>query len=133
MNDELDELEAELKSLAPCALSEPLKARIAARLVQQDRKSAIWQRAAYVASVACIAAVLTLSALRFEPRTRPSQLAHKSVVQPRPTIWNYRAAMASPERLDELLESHAQTLLPASTEKLRTHRRTLELNLNPKG
>jgi hypothetical protein len=132
MNDELDELEAELKNFAPREIPRELKARIGERLVQQNQKSAVWQRAAYVASVACVAAALTLSALRFEPRVKPAQLAQAHSSQTRPTLWNYRAAIATPETLDEMLDSHAQTLLPPSVDKLPL-RGALEQNLNPKG
>jgi hypothetical protein len=123
MNESLDPLEAELGALMPQPTSPELKARIAR--VMQDSQSdrlhlgprtdvrRIWSLAFATALAACL--VIALFAQR-RGRVSPQQ-PFDEVFRPTlssafdeslPTVWTYhRAALASPNQLDELLDKHA--------------------------
>ena len=136
MNDDLNDLEAELRSFRPAPVSSELRDRVASQLERTEDMQPVrrhrWQRwsapalqaAAALILLAFVSAWLYMTFLRNDQEPSP-QAPPKIAVQdppaediqapPRPTRWAYQLAAAdSPEELDALLDQHAAVLLPRS-------------------
>ena len=131
-DDKWNDLEAELRNLAPLPASDELRDRIAQKLdadlapqpvqdVPDARGNrAIWLAAALVLMVA-VGLVLWRKMVRDEqpsPQPDPHMVVQDVDTRqdmadsPSPTLWAYRLAAAeSPQRLDLLLDQHARVLL----------------------
>ena len=136
MNEELNDLESELRSYRPAPVSPGLRGRVASELertgdIQPARRHRPqrWPRLAWLAAAAVVLAAAGLAWFHMfggrndqGPRPQaPPRIAvedapsEDSQIPPRPTRWAYQLAAAdSPERLDELLDQHASLLLPPS-------------------
>ncbi|HYG78003.1 MAG TPA: hypothetical protein VEK08_23560 [Planctomycetota bacterium] len=126
MNDEFDDLEAELRRFTPAAPSAGLCQRIGSELDSSDaardrqtQGSSIHRNHSFkwmaLAAAAAVAAAVTLYVLKTQTGTIVVVTPEKIETVQRPTLWNYRQLSASaPEEFEKLLEDHAATLLPST-------------------
>jgi hypothetical protein len=127
MNDEIDQLEAELAALVPLPPSPELKQRLEIALTTElatRKRPGNRPRAKWIAAAAggLIAASVAAGLLLFAPpRQQPPDASLPPLEMPiaaafddaAPTLWTYRRALArSPDEVETLLDDHAASWPP---------------------